>query len=87
MIATHETVARLQGAPPHPTVGRIDAHRNWSLRDEKEMEVTTVEYCRRKCTMLVASVLYKVEFLHFKFCTKFLCTTCSVFLRICTGIH
>ena len=29
--------------------------------------------------------LYKLEFLHFKFCTKILYAICSVFLRICAG--
>ena len=29
--------------------------------------------------------LYKLEFLHFKFCTKSLYAICSVFLRICAG--
>ena len=29
--------------------------------------------------------LYKLEFSHFKFCTKILCAICSVFLRICAG--
>ena len=29
--------------------------------------------------------LYKLDFLHFKFCTKILYTICSVFLRICAG--
>ena len=29
--------------------------------------------------------LYKLEFMHFKFCTKFLCAICSGFLRICAG--
>ena len=28
-----------------------------------------------------------VEFLLNKFCAKFLCAICSVFLRICTAIH
>ena len=30
--------------------------------------------------------VYKLEFLHLKFCTKFLCAICSVFLRICAGV-
>ena len=29
--------------------------------------------------------LYKLEFLHFKLCTKILHAICSVFLRICAG--
>ena len=29
--------------------------------------------------------LYKLEFLHFKFCTNILYAICSVFLRICAG--
>ena len=29
--------------------------------------------------------LHKLEFLHFKFCTKILYAICSVFLRICAG--
>ena len=31
-------------------------------------------------------VLYRTEFLHHKLCAQFLCATCSVFLRICTGV-
>ena len=31
--------------------------------------------------------VYKLEFLHFKFCTKILYAICSVFFRICAGIR
>ena len=49
---------------------------------------TKVKFCPF-CTPTLpeGGIKYGGEFLFNKFCAKFLCAICSVFLRICTATH